>query len=158
MKNTTIGKSSNPDVRSELENLEKFYTDRRGELEEKLAKVEADEAAKRIAAENSARDERYARVAEQATHLLTVSKRADDLCDELFRVLRERVEVSREIRRIAPDHPGVKAFGNIFEHRRVTQGSFVAAGLHAYAEMSPRGGQRLHEVDTRYIGALTGGA
>ncbi|MBY3184168.1 hypothetical protein HFO24_21230 [Rhizobium laguerreae] len=153
---TTIANPEN--IQAELEKLKSFY-----EAQQKIL-LDQQEEAERIAAEKREaeaavdRDKRYGQVAEQAKYGMEVAERCDRLCAELSAALRERVEVAREIRRIAPDHPGVRAMGNTFEHRRIVNGGFVAANLHSYAEMSPRGGRKLADVDAQFLLGLIKGA
>jgi hypothetical protein len=72
----------------------------------------------------------------------------DKLLAEVSEHLRARVELAREIRRIAPEKWGA---GNVFEHNSAPSSAITHSGVGYYLRMPVRGGLSLTEHDLKFL-------
>jgi hypothetical protein len=141
---------ANPEnVKSELEKLQTFYIQRQAELLAVHEAAELETAAKREAELAANRAERHAEADALARQLMTHTVAVDKLLAEVAGHLRARVELAREIRRVAPEK--ARDFGNVFEQQPPTSGAVTHSGLGYYVRMPVRSGTSLTDHDTRYL-------
>lgn len=140
---------ANPEeIQAELLKLKSFY-----EAQQKIL-LDQQEDAERIAAEKreaelaANRAERHAEADACARQLMVHTAAVDKLLAEVSEHLRARVELAREIRRIAPDKWNA---GNVFEHNSAPSSAITHSGVGYYLRMPVRGGLSLAEHDLKFL-------
>ncbi|NZD54188.1 hypothetical protein [Rhizobium leguminosarum] len=143
---TTIANPEN--IQAELEKLKSFYEAQQKILLEQQEEVERVAAEKREVEQAANRAERHAEADASARQLMVHTAAIDKLLAEVSEHLRARVELAREIRRIAPEKWGA---GNVFEHNSAPSSAITHSGVGYYLRMPVRGGLSLSEHDLKFL-------
>ena len=147
---TTIANPEN--IAAEMQKLADFYNQRQAELLAQQEAAESEAAAKREAELEASRAARHAEADDLARQLMVHTVAVDKLLAEVSKHLRARVELAREIKRVAPDK--ARSFGNLFDQQPPVSSALTHSNVGFYARMPIRGSVSLVEHDSRALNAF----